>query len=525
MPLKNPRYPTVRDQKAAWSARPARLEIVVMVVLIAVAAIHSGQHLIAGPAFTAAGSSEIGNALALAGTLLMLLLSVVMYVLMAGRLKSLRAMYQELSARNAVDPVSGACTRGSFLCALQQAVDDRKSAGSVALIIIDIDHFKQINDVFGHPAGDHVLGFCTRIARETFAGGLVGRLGGDELAVLLNHDEVISEGYLADRCDRYLAALRDGLFVDNRRQSVSASLGIALAPAHSGNANELLSFADMALYQVKRAGRGSWSIFSKEILADMRQERFIERELRAAILLKQLTVHYQPIVDGNGSLSSLEALVRWNNPVRGIISPVEFIPVAEKTRLIHDLGLFVLQKVCDDIGRLPQVPINVNISAWQLRHDAFLRDYAGVLERNDVPADRIILEITESAMLKTSDAFVERMSQIKAVGFKIALDDFGMGYSEFNQLRRLPFDIIKIDKSYIQNIGTDVVTDTFVSAVTQIAGQMGRMVVAEGVETEADNVRAAVAGCGLFQGYYFQAPVAVELLSPLYDADGVKDAA
>lgn len=497
-----------------------------MAALILIAVAQASQHLVAHLylARTAAQPPMQGT-FGLAVTLLMLVLSIAMYLLMARRMTTLKAVHGEIQARSATDPVSGAWTRGCFLAALRQAVDKRKRGGSAALVIIDIDHFKQINDVFGHPAGDQVLGFCTRIARETFDGAVVGRLGGDELAVLLNHDETIPDGFIADRCDRYLAGLRDGLFIENRRQSVSASLGVALAPIHSDNPDELLAFADMALYQVKRAGRGAWSIFSKDILADMRQERFIERELRAAILLKQLTVHYQPIVDGSGALSSLEALVRWNNPVRGIISPAEFIPVAEKTRLVHDLGLFVLQKVCEDIRQLPNVPVHVNISAWQLKHDAFLRDYTDVLARNIVSAKQIILEITESAMLKTSDAFVERMSEIKDAGFMIALDDFGMGYSEFNQLRRLPFDIIKIDKSYIQNIGTDVVTDTFVSAVTQIAGQMDRVVVAEGVETKDDNVRAAIAGCRLFQGYYYQAPVALDELTPLYNAASARSAA
>lgn len=492
------------------------LEVVLIAALTAFAVLHALYNLAPDSLLTAAMRGIPLAPFEIGGNFVSLVLVIAIYVLMSKRIGAYQTLHDELSTRNATDIVSGAFTRGHFLRCLQAEIERRRTSGSVALIIIDIDHFKQVNDVFGHPAGDEVLGFCRRAAAETFKGAVVGRLGGDELAVCLSHDETIPERFIAKQCDAYQAMLREGLFINNRRQSVSASLGIAFAPSHTNNMNELLSFADLALYQVKRRGRGSWSIFSTEILLDMRQERFIERELRAAMLLKELTIHYQPIVDAQGQLSSLEALVRWHNPVRGTISPGEFIPVAEKSRLIHDLGLYVMHRVCRDMPQLPAVPVNVNISAWQLKHDAFLNDYLEVLACHNVPAERVILEITESAMLNTSDDFIERMSQIKQAGFKIALDDFGMGYSEFNQLRRLPFDIIKIDKSYIQSIGTDVVTDTFVSAVTQIAGLMDRIVVAEGIETQDDNVRASVAGCRLFQGYYHQAPVALGEINVLY---------
>ncbi|MCR9122812.1 MAG: EAL domain-containing protein [Phyllobacteriaceae bacterium] len=461
----------------------------------------------------------------LVSSALTIIIAIAIYVLMSARVKAHKMLHDELRDRQNIDLVSGAASRGHFLDGLKQAVAAHRKGGSVALIIIDIDHLKQINDALGHGAGDDVLGFCARIARQAFPGGRIGRLGGDELAVFIASKEPIPEGYVADACAQYLATLREGLFIANRRQAVSASLGVALAPVHSDNVNELLSFADLALQQAKTNGRGACSIFSPDILADARQERFIERELRAAILLGQLAVHYQPIMDADGEIDSLEALVRWQNPVRGVISPAEFIPVAEKSQLIHELGLYVLKRVCEDAETLPDVPVNVNISAWQLAHDAFLRDYVSVLKDMNVSPSRVVLEITESAMLDTSDDFVDRMAAIKSAGFRIALDDFGMGYSEFNQLRKLPFDIIKIDKSYIQNIGTDIVTDTFVSAVTQIAGKMDRTVVAEGIETEDDKVRASIAGCGLFQGYYHQAPASRDKIVALYKAKALADVA
>jgi diguanylate cyclase (GGDEF)-like protein len=510
-----------RSARRPWLA----VENVLVALLIVVAALHSLHFVVPHETLDAFVAEPMLRRFELASTALMLILAIAIYVLLSERLKRHKVIHDKLQQRHDTDLVSGAASRGHFLGDLKRAMAARRKAGSVALVIIDIDHLKQINDALGHGAGDDVLGFCARIARQSFPDARVGRLGGDELAVFLSSEDVIPERYVTDACSGYLARLREGLFIANRRQSVSASLGVALAPAHSDNANELLSFADLALQEAKGSGRGAWSVFSPEILADARQERFIERELRAAILLGQLSVHYQPIMDADGALNSLEALVRWQNPVRGVISPAEFIPVAEKSRLIHELGLYVLRRVCDDIDTLPNVPVNVNISAWQLAHDAFLRDYVDVLTGKKVDPSRIVLEITESAMLDTSEDFVDRMGAVKTAGFKIALDDFGMGYSEFNQLRKLPFDIIKIDKSYIQNIGTDVVTDTFVSAVTQIAGKMDRTVVAEGIETEDDRVRASVAGCRLFQGYFHQAPASRDEIVALYAAKALPDAA
>jgi diguanylate cyclase (GGDEF)-like protein len=454
----------------------------------------------------------IGVALAAASVLAVIEL----YRSMARKLIKLHGTYSMIDRQNRIDPLTGALSRSCFLDAYEEALARHRKRGSVALVVIDIDHFKQLNDGFGHPAGDQVLEFCARAAKDAFHQATVGRLGGDEFAVFFSHEEEISEAYIEQACETLLATLRDGVYLNSRRQPLSASMGIAVSPRDDTNMRVLMSHADMALYQTKRNGRAGWSFFRKDILGDMRHERFVERELRAAILMQQLSVVYQPIVDGDGQLNSLEALVRWDNPVRGTISPAEFIPVAEKSNMIHDLGVFVLSRVCRDLPELPDVPVNVNVSARQLRLAEFKRDYLDVLEKHGVEARNIILEITESSLLETSEKFVKRIDDLRAAGFRIALDDFGLGYSEFNQLRTLPFDIIKIDKSFIQNIGLDRVTDVFVSAVVQIADHLDRSVVAEGIESEADGVRAAVAGCRLFQGYHYNRPVSREELALTY---------
>jgi len=473
-------------------------------------------------------SSPLRHAMPAAGlalTLASLVTGFEIYRSMTKKLVTLHGTHSLANRQHRIDPLTGALSRSFFLDAFEDALARHRKGGSVALIIIDVDHFKQINDGLGHPAGDTVLEFFARAADRAFHNATVGRLGGDEFAVFLAHEEEISESYIEQACEAFFASLREGVYLNARRQQLSASIGVAMAPRDDTNMRVLLSYADMALYQSKRNGRSGWSFFRKDILGDMRQERFIERELRAAILLKQLAVAYQPIVDRDGRLNSLEALVRWDHPVRGKISPADFIPIAEKSSLIHELGMAVLDSVCRDIDKLPDVPVNVNVSARQLRLAEFRDDYLGILEAHGVAPRQIVLEITESSQLETTDKFVRRIADLRAAGFRIALDDFGLGFSEFDQLRRLPFDIIKIDKSFIQNIGLDRVTDVFVSAVVQIAEHLDRKVVAEGIESEADGTRAAVAGCRLFQGYHYTPPASIEDLTAKYGAGPQREVA
>ncbi len=473
--------------------------------------------------FAGAGSKLMGSALlhalppiGVALALFSVLIAIEVYRSMSQKLINLYGVHAMVRHQNRVDPLTGALSRVRFLEAFQETLEKHSKRGSVALVVFDVDHFKQLNDSFGHPSGDQVLEFCVRAAQSSFHDTTIGRLGGDEFALFIAHDEKISDSYLAGACDTFLGTLRDGLYLKGRRLAVSASIGIAMSPRDDTSMQVLMSYADMALYQSKRAGRARWTAFATDLLGDVRHERFLERELRAAILLKQLSVHYQPIVDQDGVLNSLEALVRWDHPVRGQISPDSFIPIAEKSILIHDLGLCVLAQVCNDLPSLPDVPVNVNVSARQFRLGDFTRDYLGVLDKYSVNASRIVLEITESFSLETSKRFIGQITDLREAGFRIALDDFGLGYSEFNQLRQLPFDIIKIDKSYIQNIGLDRVTDVFVNAVVQVAEHLDRRVVAEGIEGPDDRVRAAAAGCRLFQGYHFLAPSPAREIARVY---------
>ncbi|MBC7284577.1 EAL domain-containing protein [Hoeflea sp.] len=416
-----------------------------------------------------------------------------------------------------LDALTGVRNRETFLAEAQKALRARAPRNYAALLLVDIDHFKQVNDTHGHPAGDEVLMFCAKQLRLHFSEALVGRLGGDEFGVLIEHTDPITAAYVHGLCRRLIDALGQGAGFGPTRLSVSASIGIALAPSHGKSWSSLFANADMALYASKKRGRACSTIFEEDMMSDVRNERALVRELRAAILLKHLNVAYQPIVNGKGEVVAYEALLRWHHALRGVIPPDVFIPVAERSSLIAEIGYYVLRQVCIDMPKLPPVRINVNLSANQIASPDLLDRMLEILDETGTDPQRIVIEITESASLAADETNAGYLKALQGSGFQIALDDFGMGYSEFNQLRALPFDVIKIDKSYIRALGTDVVTDVFVNAVVEIARRSGKLVVAEGIETEDDRLRAIAAGCHGFQGYFFGKPTFIENFDPGQD--------
>ncbi|MCY0148142.1 EAL domain-containing protein [Hoeflea sp. G2-23] len=426
------------------------------------------------------------------------------------RLKSLGKDHARVLAQSERDALTGVFNREKFVFEAKLALETRSNTSFFALFLADIDHFKQVNDSLGHPAGDTVLVHFAEKLRMHFPGAQVGRLGGDEFGVLIEHSDPITAKYAHELCAGLESGLSKSASVGNHRLSVSASIGIALAPYHGKTWSSLFINADMALYASKKNGRACATLFQEEMLTDIRNEKALVRELRAALLLRHLRVAYQPIVDANGRLVAFEALLRWRHALRGVIPPDIFIPVAERALMIGDIGDYVLSHVCEDMPRLPDVPVNVNLSANQIAKPDLKAQMLKILAETGTDPHRIILEITESASLAANPVIAGQISALQDVGFRIALDDFGMGYSEFNQLRALPYDVIKIDKSYIRTLGSDHVTDVFVSAVVEIARCAGNCIVAEGIETEADLMRASAAGCDRFQGYYFGKPSFIE---------------
>ena len=412
------------------------------------------------------------------------------------------------------DALTGAATRSHFLEELQHSLGRPLAPRQATLVLVDIDYFKQLNDSFGHPFGDAVLMHVARTMQRLFPDGIVGRLGGDEFAILMRDCDIQTT---TGRAHLLAERLRTGIAYDNQTVSISVSIGAALAPLHASQSKELMLLADLALYESKTSGRGRMTVFDMRLLSDKRHRRFIERELRAAIYLNELELHYQPVVNADGSTYAVEGLVRWRHPVRGLIPPCEFVPIAEETSLIDTLGAWVFKRACLDVAAFPGCRISINVSGEQLKRDEFITMLARVLQETGAGADRFVLEITETAATGATPEILRRLEEARAMGFRVALDDFGTGFCGFNYLKSLPIDAIKIDRSYIQSLAEDEVARVFVSALAQIAGIQNLVIVAEGVETEANLTLARAAGCNRFQGYHIARPAPKGELSRFFD--------
>ncbi|MEO3385205.1 bifunctional diguanylate cyclase/phosphodiesterase [Mesorhizobium sp. CAU 1741] len=485
---------------------------------------HALQILFIASALTLASSIwAIGGAgflaWALAFCLAANLLAIVGFVLLQRsirrRLKDASAIEEETVRMMRTDALTGAMMRGPFLEEVQRALGRALAPKQATLVLVDLDHFKQLNDSFGHPFGDTVLVHLVRTIQRLFPDGLVGRLGGDEFAILLNNCDVPSTTIRAHRLEEIL---RNGVTYDNHVVSLSASIGAALAPLHASQSKELMLLADLALYESKAAGRGRLTVYDTAFSAHKRHRRFIERELRAAIYLNELELHYQPVINADGTLYAVEGLVRWRHSVRGLIPPSEFVPIAEETNLIDTLGAWVFRRACLDIDDLPVCRISINVSAEQLKRDEFVAMLGRVLRETGQSASRFVLEITETAATSATPEILRRLETARAMGFRVALDDFGTGFCGFNYLKSLPIDAIKIDRSYIQSLAEDEVARVFVSALTQIASIQQLVIVAEGVETETDLALAKAAGCNRFQGFHIARPAPKKQLQAFFES-------
>ncbi|WP_188907687.1 putative bifunctional diguanylate cyclase/phosphodiesterase [Aureimonas endophytica] len=400
------------------------------------------------------------------------------------------------------DTLTGALSRNAFIERLQGIVYPRATDKAV-LLLVDVDHFKSFNDGFGHAAGDEVLRHIVAVARESFPEAHIGRLGGDEFAILMPDGDL--ETGLRHAAD-FLAGLRRPATIAGRPMSLGCSIGLAAVPDHACFVDELIVSADLALYESKRRGRGCATAFEGAMMREQRHQRFIERELRAAILLDELELHYQPLVDGAGRTLGVEALVRWRHPLRGMIPPNDFVPIAEQSTLIDMLGEWVLRRAARDAAALPAGIVNVNISGAQLRRDALVATVTSVFAETGCPAERFAFEITEGVALAATPAVLQRLQALRDLGARVMLDDFGSGNCGFATLRSLPVDGIKIDRSYIQALESDPVAGIIVSAVAAIGRECDLEIVAEGIETEAHFTLAKAAGCMTFQGYRFGRP-------------------
>lgn len=435
-------------------------------------------------------------------------------MLCAGFVWLKRAMHREAEEQRAIvanascDALTGALNRAPFLACMRQALRGR-GAEQVGYLHIDMDNLKVLNDSFGHKAGDAALAHLVATIRSVAPSAPIGRLGGDEFAVLLPESRSKAESMRI--AQKIVDQLAQAVMIDGQDFSLSASIGTAQAPLDGDGVEQIIANADLALYAGKVSGRRKVVTFEADMMIDEQHKRFIERELRGAILTGEVHVHYQPIVLAEtGEVSSYEALVRWNHSTRGMIGPSLFIPIAERGTLIDLLGDWVLTCVCRDLPALETATVSINISPAQLRRSDFASRFLDILTRLKVAPQRLIAEITETSRFQANMTEMKNVRELKEAGVQISIDDFGAGHTSLQYLRYVPFDYIKIDRGYVQNLDSDPVNQALISAICGIGRSLNAKIVAEGVETDMQRVLLRAAGCTHMQGYFFGHPAAIE---------------
>ncbi len=387
---------------------------------------------------------------------------------------------------------------------LEQALTALRPGEQLAVLYIDIDEFKSVNDALGHPIGDELLRVLAQRLRDCLKEtDVAARLGGDEFAVI--HTAIEDRSETTRLVDQIHSAIRQPLECMGHLITTDASIGIAFAPGDGVDLDQLLKNADLALYGAKGDGRRTYRFFEAGMDERARARRSLELDLRQAISNGSLETYYQPVVNlEDGKISSCEALLRWRHPERGMISPAEFIPIAEDSGLINQLGLWVLNTACAEAVTWPDhVGVAVNVSPVQFRSPSLALHVAAALASSGLPAGRLELEITEAVLIRDDEAALDMLHQLRRLGVRIALDDFGTGYSSLSYLQRFPFDKIKIDRSFIRDIAGPGASSSIVQAVVNIAAASDMTTTAEGVETEQQRNLLYILGCTEMQGYLF----------------------
>ncbi|MEM9530845.1 MAG: EAL domain-containing protein [Pseudomonadota bacterium] len=422
-----------------------------------------------------------------------------------------RRLVEALNRQSRTDSLTNTANRLGFQQVLAASVAAaRRHRRLMGLLCIDLDKFKEINDTLGHSVGDQVLcEVASRLQHAVRADDMVARLGGDEFAVLLN--EISAPMDAARVAHKVLETLRVPIRHEGHELHVSASVGIAVSHGDE-EASQVFDAADMAMYESKRGGRNQFCFFDSRMQEAVARRAGIESDLKSAIARDQLSLAFQPQVDAEtGRVVAVEALIRWRHPHLGHLSPGEFIPVAENSQVICDLGQWVLAKACESLKLwhevAPRLRMSVNISPRHLEDQWFLEGIRSVIDERGVAADALELEITETAVMQNPDEAVTRLLELNRYGVRFAIDDFGTGYSSLANLKKLPVRVLKIDRTFVSGIGIDKDDETIIRATLSMARSMGLEVVAEGVETKEQAAFLTEHGCTVHQGFYYSRPV------------------
>jgi diguanylate cyclase (GGDEF)-like protein len=403
------------------------------------------------------------------------------------------------------DVLTGLPNQTRFFELFDAVLASRQSADDLALAMLDLDGFDEVNDALGYAGGDQALAeIGRRLQRAVPKDAIIARLGSDEFALLMS-------GTNADAAMASARILRQALlrpFWMNQLIQVSVSIGLAVAPENGVMRDELMRRADLALRTAKRRGRGTAVAFEPEMEAEFQERRFLKREVARALAAHAFDVHYQPIVTAEGgTITGVEALLRWNHPARGLVPPSVFVPLAEEVGLMDRLGEFALRRAVSDAGRWPDLYVSVNLSPIQIRDRAFAELVLSVLQDAGLEPSRLVLEMTETVLVHDREHTAARLRELRALGVRLALDDFGSGYSSLSYLQGLPFDKLKIDRSFLAGLTQFANAGVIIQAIVRLGRALGMGVVIEGVETEEQRVLSRLAGCSELQGYLFGKPV------------------
>jgi diguanylate cyclase (GGDEF)-like protein len=412
------------------------------------------------------------------------------------------------------DALTGLHNRASFSDYLATTVDEAIRGGGVfAILCLDLDRFKEINDLYGHPVGDALLCEVTRRLKQVAGDAFLARVGGDEfIAVLLGEAQVAAAGRLAEQLR---TALVGDIEIAGRQVRIGVSIGIACSPADGNDPTTLLANADIALYRAKSEGRNAIRLFEAGMATQLRDQRELQHDLQSAVANDELRLDFQPLARIDGEIIGFEALVRWRHPKRGLISPGAFVPLAEENGLIVAMGEWILRAACREAASWTnQLKISVNLSPVQFRNDDIVRRVHEILIETGLSAGRLELEITEGVLIEDFSGAVSILRRLKALGVRIALDDFGTGYSSISYLHAFPFDMIKIDRSFISNLD-QAQSKAVLRGVVGLARGLELPVTAEGVETQVQLDVLTHAGCDFAQGFLIGRP------APMAQYDGI----